>query len=146
PFSPTYSSASHRPSIALLPVATSTTDSVKFPSSEAVEAAGKVSANAPSLISSTASFITDLSALESGKYPLVVLLSGSVRAISDASASTTGTAVDADKRRISEMPPDKPPQAAKLRPRVRFEAPGGHLLAPRTSIASMYRNTPPPAA
>lgn len=99
PFSPTDAKASHNPSIARFPVLTSTTDRVKFPSTGVAAAAV---AKAPPLTSSAASLKIDLSAFESGKYPLVVLLSGRVRAITAVPASSADTAVAHRRRRRHE--------------------------------------------
>lgn len=92
PFPPTDASASHSPSMARLPVATSTIDSVKFPSTAAPVVAVEVVLKAAAFKSAAASLMTDLSAAESGKYPSsVVLLDGSVRAITDVGSPTSAT-------------------------------------------------------
>lgn len=118
PFFPTVESASHKPSIVWLPVPTSTIDSVRFPSNgdgdgDEEEAALK----APALMSATASFITDLSALERGKYPPEVFVCGSVSAMIDVDSSSCATTAVADKetkRKIAPTifrEPDSPPRA-----------------------------------
>lgn len=123
PFPPTEASASHRPSMARVPVATSTMESVKLP-----PAVGVAVASAPALMSAAASLMIDLSASESGKYPLVVF--GSVRAMIDVLASTADTTAVADNRREKIGAAEAAPASSRLR----RDAPGGRAIAGRAGI------------